>query len=209
MKSEKQYNKSKALLFIICGILSFALAFIIVMNNLQENLSAANTSVDAAEHIIEYIKNNDDADSFDLKHSREIKTIEYEGHNYMGVLSIPSINLTLPIIADYDFSYLTIAPCLYYGNPALNNAIICAHNYKSHFGPVRRVPTGTQVFLSTVSGDNYQYIVENIELIGSRDGIVLVTENPGLTLFTCTNGGGARYAIRCSLVNNDIDNLFE
>jgi len=212
MKSEKK-NKRLPVFIILSGALCLLIAGVIILHNMQESVSAGNASSDAAEYVIDRINEQATSEADDETPSKEpvtgMKTVEYNGYSYMGVLNIPSINLTLPVISSYDFSYLTVSPCLYYGDPADNNAIICAHNYRSHFGPVRRLPTGTYIFLSTVSGGNYQYIVESIELIGSGDAGVLINDNPGLTLFTCTTGGAARYAIRCSLVNNSIQNLYD
>ena len=42
--------------------------------------------------------------------------IEIDGYGYIGVLQIPSLDLTLPIISDWSYPALQVAPCRYAGS---------------------------------------------------------------------------------------------
>ena len=44
---------------------------------------------------------------------REMPSVEIDGDCYIGILEIPSIGLTLPVMKDWSYAKLRIAPCLY------------------------------------------------------------------------------------------------
>ena len=52
---------------------------------------------------------------------------EVDGQEYIGVLKIPVLSLELPIISEWSYPSLRIAPCRYVGSAYLNNMVIAAH----------------------------------------------------------------------------------
>ena len=66
------------------------------------------------------------------------------GYDYIGVLEIPALNLTLPIMADWDYDRLKIAPCRQFGSVETNDLVIAGHNYKTHFGYLDQLQVGTR-----------------------------------------------------------------
>lgn len=73
----------------------------------------------------------------DVRREMPVKTIN--GRDYIGVLSIPSLELELPVISQWDYPALKVAPCRYSGSLYQDNLIICAHNYASHFGKLKEL----------------------------------------------------------------------
>ena len=55
-------------------------------------------------------------------------------YGYIGVLQIPSLDLTLPVISDWSYPALQIAPCRYEGSAYDGGMVIAGHNFDSHFG---------------------------------------------------------------------------
>ena len=53
----------------------------------------------------------------DVRREMPVKTIN--GRDYIGVLSIPSLELELPVISQWDYPALKVAPCRYSGDPLL------------------------------------------------------------------------------------------
>ena len=76
----------------------------------------------------------------DVRREMPVKTIN--GRDYIGVLSIPSLELELPVISQWDYPALKVAPCRYSGSLYQDNLIICAHNYASHFGKLKELQPG-------------------------------------------------------------------
>ena len=82
----------------------------------------------------------------DVQREMPVKTIN--GRDYIGVLSIPSLELELPVISQWDYPALKVAPCRYSGSLYQDNLIICAHNYASHFGKLKELQPGDTVLFT-------------------------------------------------------------
>lgn len=127
----------------------------------------------------------------------EMTEVEVDGRFYIGVLEIPQLKLELPILSSWSEANAKIAPCRYSGTSMSNDLIICAHNYKSHFGRLPALAVGDMVTFTDVEGTCTAYLVSNLEVL---DGTALDQMESGdwdLTLFTCTAGGKKRFAVRC------------
>ena len=118
-----------------------------------------------------------------------------EANEYLGILSIPGLELQHPVLAEWSYPNLKRAPCRYDGAPDANLTII-AHNYKAHFGRIHTLQECDEISLSGMDGTVYSYTVAKTETINSH-----AVENVGtyaLTLLTCTPGGEYRIAVFCN-----------
>ena len=82
----------------------------------------------------------------------EMATIKVDGYDCIGVLSIPVLELELPILTDWSYAKLKKAPCHYYGSYYETDFVIAAHNYKAHFGRLSELQTGDIVIFTDVQG---------------------------------------------------------
>lgn len=119
------------------------------------------------------------------------------GREYIGVLRIPSLGLELPVLSQWSYPGLKIAPCRYSGSVYSADMVLCAHNYASHFGKIRELNAGEEVSFTDVDGSVYVYTVSDMETIAPTDLDAMAAGQWDLTLFTCTLGGGSRLALRC------------
>lgn len=122
---------------------------------------------------------------------------EYLGYAMIGTLRIPSLGMELPILRDWSYELLNVAPCRYSGSAPEENMILMGHNYKSHFTPLHNIAVGAEVTFEDVNGFLYRYCVEEITYLHKTEGEALPSDDP-LTLFTCTSGGQNRIVVRCS-----------
>lgn len=123
------------------------------------------------------------------------KTVD--GNKYVGVISIPALDISLPVMSEWSSENSKIAPCVYDGTPYLDNMIIAGHNYKTHFGPISNLQPGDRIEFKDIDGNVFRYDVMYIETI---DGKAIQDMNSGewdLTLFTCTYSGTSRITVRC------------
>ena len=115
-------------------------------------------------------------------------------------------------MSEWDYDRLRISPCRYLGSYLHDDMIICGHNYNRHFGPIRWIGIGADVYFITVDKVVYHYMVDNVELIGGGNVAQMIgrrTDDPeseyysrwDLTLFTCDASVQNRYAIRCLRVH--------
>lgn len=122
------------------------------------------------------------------------------GQEYVGMLSIPELSLQLPVINDWDYPKLKEAPCLYSGSAYLDNLVIMAHNYQSHFGKINTLSIGSQLTFTDMDDNIFHYQVVATELISPTSVDEVVNSQWNLTLFTCTIGGQSRIAVRCERI---------
>ena len=136
---------------------------------------------------------------------REMALETVDGNDYIGILEVPSMHLSLPVMYEWDERRLKISPCRYAGSYYTDDLVICAHNYRRHFSPLRSISTGADVWLHTADGQDIHYIAVNVETIRPT-AIEQMLDNDknsdsesswDLTLFTCTIGGQARWTLRC------------
>ena len=141
-----------------------------------------------------------DIPDYILDPSMEMPTQTIDGLEYIGYLSIPTLELELPIVSKCSYGALNVAPCRYYGSAYCDNMVIAGHNYSGHFSTLRSVKEGAHVTFTDVDGNVFSYEVALLEIL-SADAIEEMTQSSfDLTLFSCTVGGQYRVAVRCNRI---------
>ena len=124
-----------------------------------------------------------------------------DGYDYIGYLSIPSIGLALPVMQQWSYSGLKIAPGRYSGALYTDDLVIAGHNYARHFRPLKHLTVGTEVLFVDMNDNTWHYAVSDTEVLQPTQIEEMAVKTPNsnwdLTLFTCTTTGQARYALRC------------
>lgn len=140
-----------------------------------------------------------DSDIIDV--NKEMDTIDVNGNKYIGIISIPSVDIKLPVINEYSKQNIKIAPVLYKGSIYKNNAIIIAHNTQSHFRKIQNLNIGDKVTFIDVNGNEFNYEVIKKENISEKDTKIMEEGEWDLTLFTCTSSNiKFRTSIRLKLL---------
>ena len=119
------------------------------------------------------------------------------GYPYIGYLSVPDLELALPIISEWSYPRFQIAPCRVSGTVLEKNLVLGAHNYPSHFGRLSQLSRGADIYFTDMDDNAYHYQVADIEILQPNDIELLTAGEYPLTLFTCTYGGKTRVTIRC------------
>lgn len=131
---------------------------------------------------------------------REMPTLELNGYRYIGTLEVEDMELSLPVMEEWDYDRLRISPCRFAGNVYDDDLVICAHNYPNHFAPLKFAPLGTQVKFTDAEGTAFCYAVTSIDTVGPNDVETMLHGDWDLTLFTCNTNGQTRCAIRCQRI---------
>ncbi len=132
--------------------------------------------------------------------TRDMPTKKVDGEKYVGVLEIPALSLKLPVMDEWSYKRLRKSPCRYTGSAYLDNMVILAHNYSSHFGRINTLSQGDSVTFTDVDGNVFKYRVLDVETLGSKAVGDMLSGDWDLTLFTCTLGGEYRVTVRCERV---------
>ena len=206
-------NRKIGNILILLGLLLLLGAGGLAAYNIWDGIRAERASqhiiqeMDIGQDLVEALDREPDDDP-------EMPVIEVEGYYYIGILEIPSLQLTLPVMDRWDYTRLKISPCVYSGSYKTDDLVICAHNYARHFSPVKWIDMGADVYLITVDCRVYHYQVINRETLqpGSVENMIENTNNTtdgtvtnewDLTLFTCNTGGQTRCAVRCARIREE------
>lgn len=130
----------------------------------------------------------------------EMPTVELNGYDYIGVLEAASLELSLPVMDQWDYERLKISPCRFAGNVYEDDLVICGHNYSQHFQPLKYAPIGTEITFTDAEGNVFRYAVSSFETVGPNDVERMISGDWDLTLFTCNTNGQTRCAIRCDRI---------
>ena len=134
-----------------------------------------------------------------LDPSRPMPTVEVDGHDCIGVLDIPALEKSLPVIDQWNFDDLRFAPCRYEGSAYDGSLIIAAHNYAAHFGSLSDLQYGDTVSFTDAAGNVFSYFVTEVYTISPDAVEDLRAGTWDLALFTCTFGNTYRTVVHCSL----------
>lgn len=188
-------------LCIFLGFVCILSAVGLVLYNRWEEKNAEETAHNIVENVHGIIDENkpdqplpDDAE----KEPAEMSTVKVDGYDCIGILSIPALDLELPVLTDWSYAKLKKAPCHYYGTYYGKNFVIAAHNYKSHFGRLSQLEPGDVVFFTDVNGVVYYYEVVLLETLPEEATKEMITSGFDLSLYTCTTGGSGRVTVRCN-----------
>ena len=128
---------------------------------------------------------------------KEMPVESIDGLDMVGILSLQSLGIELPVCNDWNYPNLRKCPCRYVGKAYTDDFVICAHNYDRHFGRLRNLNYGDKITFTDMDGNVFTYQVTEI-LDLEPHAIEEMTEGDwDLTLFTCTLGGASRVTVRC------------
>ena len=123
----------------------------------------------------------------------------------IGVVKIPKINVTYPILSQTTDALMKVAPCKFHG-PSPNeigNLCIIAHNYRRKgvfFSDVDTLAVGDIVEIQDLSQRTIKYEIYDIHTV-TPDNVTDTTQKTNgrkeVTLITCTDNSEQRIIVRC------------
>ena len=173
-------------LVLICSALS-----LLFYNSYQEEKSYKET-----ENVLSALESETQNSTQDDS-SDEI-TVDVNGYDYIGFIEIPKIEIKLPVLSEWDYTRLKIAPCRQFGSINTEDIVIAAHNYKKHFGNLSSLNIGDEIIFTDTSKKEHLYSVERVEILNPTDVEKVQNSGYDLVLYTCTYGGKTRVTLFCN-----------
>ena len=158
--------------------------------------STQDSTQDLTQDITQEIT-QDDLQDETLAVPTEMKTVRVGEYDCIGILTIPALEVELPVLTDWSYVKLKKAPCLYYGSYYEKDFVIAAHNYNTHFGRLSELQAGDIVIFTDVNGVEYYYEVVLLETLPKEATKEMIASGFDLSLYTCTPGGANRVTVRC------------
>ena len=187
-------------IFLLAGAALIAFCAVRFLANEREAAQAEQSAVEvmaALKPAVEAAKPQVD-ERVEANEDDEEATVTIDGYDYVGYLSIPSLSLELPVMAEWDYARLRIAPCRETGSVKEQNLVIAAHNYDAHFGRIAQLKAGDEVRFVDAAGRETVYAVETTLRVSPTNVEAVHQSGCALVLYTCTKGGAARNAVFCN-----------
>ena len=191
MRNEEQSGrKQRGLLSITVGLLQIAAALFLASYNLYDELRAEQAARQVVNKLDAYFPSeaapeastNPAGDQeplvsdertvipdYVLYSNMEMSVETINGIDFIGVLRIPTLELELPVISEWNYPNLKSAPCRYSGSAYLNNLILCGHNYASHFGSLKTLSEGDIATFTDIDGNVFIYKIVEWETLNPTD----------------------------------------
>ena len=199
MKMKKSRN-IVAFIFKIIGVILICSSLGLSIYNIVEDQQAKESSKEILDEVEENIVEPDNfiegVPDYVSSPDKAMPTTKVDNTKYIGVLTMNSIGIKLPVQEEWNFNKLRKSPARYKGSAYLNNLIIAAHSYRSQFGKINNLKIGDKVQFKDMEGNLFEYEVTSKETIHENDSSKLEEGNWDLTLFTCSLNTQYRVIVR-------------
>lgn len=182
---------------IILGVILIVISLSLFTFNNLEDYHASKNSFEVLE-MIDDNKIEEIVTNVSNLTKQEENVINVRGNDYIGIIEIPALNLELPIMSEFTYDKLKIAPCRYFGSIQTNDLVICGHSYLAHFGNLYKLQPKDIIIINDFHRQ-YIYEVEAIEILEATDINNMLDSQFDLTLYTCTKDSLRRVTIRANL----------
>ena len=197
--------KKTGIAIIAVGAVLILSALLLLLYNRYEDAHAGQeaesllASVEAAISAQEMAAPNkpESTEALSLPLDPEMPVVTLGGYEYVGYVEIPTLGLKLPVMAEWDYTRLQIAPCRQFGSSRTDNLVIAAHNYDTHFGKLKELSKGDTVIFTDMEGIVSTYCVEKLETLSPDAVDTVLNSGYDLVLYTCTKGGKTRVTVFC------------
>ncbi len=221
-------KNKRGLFCIITGLLLIAAALAVIAYNTWEDKQAEKSVYKVMEQLKEIVPQQtkiksdtvlEDVEPLDflsaedimeeeipdyiLNPNMDMPTQSVDGYDYIGIIKISAADIELPVISEWNYPALKIAPCRFEGSVYTDDMIIAAHAYKAHFKRIRDLSRGEKVIFTDTTGNEFSYEVLGVETVGGTDVEGLTSGEWDLSLFTCTVDGVSRVVVRCERMDKE------
>lgn len=202
--------KKTGIAIVTVGAVLILSALLLFLHNRQEDVQAgqeAESLLENVEAVIETKKIRVPVSSKRLDETPaptpldpQMPVVMLDGYEYVGYVEIPVLGLKLPVMSEWDYNRLKLAPCRQFGSSRTDDLVIAAHNYESHFGHLKDLSVGEPVTFTDMEGIVNTYCVEKIETLNPSEVDAVQNSGYDLVLYTCTKGGRTRVTVFCNRI---------
>ena len=156
---------------------------------------------------INEIRNQEQGEKSSTKNNQVVTTEDGSKYSAVATVSIPSLNLSYPVLSETNDELLKISPCKFWGpNPnEVGNFCIVGHNYRNtkFFSKVPNLAMGETIKLTDMSGKTLTYKIYDKYTVDPTDvrcTSQLTNGKKEVTLITCTNDSKQRVIVKATQI---------
>lgn len=124
--------------------------------------------------------------------------LEVNGTDYVALLEVPALGITLPVAAHWDENKLSAAPARFYGSTDDHTLVIGGADDERQLGFCDKIEQGGVITVTDMTGAQFTYTVSNVDRARYADAQWLTGADSDLTLF-CHDLYSMQYiAVRCT-----------
>lgn len=211
--------KKAGIVFIILGAVLILSALLLFLYNTYDGIRAGQdaelllSDVQAAivaKQTTEPTQSNQPEETAPTEETVPQETLDPEmpvtyinGNGYIGYLTIPDLELELPVMDTWSESKLNVSPCRQFGSTRTDDLVVAAHNFATHFGKLSTLEDGADVFFTDMDGIEIHYTLTKMETLDPYSIEAVQYSGHDLVLYTCTPGGASRVVAFCDRVEEN------
>lgn len=138
-------------------------------------------------------------DSYDGKENAPMPVVTVDGKACIGYLTVPRLNVQLPVLSQWSQENEKIAPSRCDGSVGSRDLAIVAENFRAHFGILDQLQPGDRIMFTDMNGITTVYDVAVIDRVTPTDVQQLLDEPFDLALLTRQRNGNTWIAVYCDL----------
>ena len=128
--------------------------------------------------------------------------LQIEGADYVALLEIPSMQISLPVADKWDGNKLFNAPARFTGSAYDHTLVIGGTDASYQFGFCDEIDNGTRITVTDMTGAQFTYEVASVDRAKKAESAWLADPQYQLTLY-CRDTYSMEYiAVRCNFVYN-------
>ena len=126
--------------------------------------------------------------------------LEINGVDYVALIEIPSLNLSLPVADAWNSQKLYDSPARFYGSCYDHSLVIGGLDNSYQFSFCDKIDNGTVIIVTDMTGTQFSYTVSRVDRSKSAESNWLISKDYDLILF-CRDALSMEYvAVRCSFM---------
>ena len=126
--------------------------------------------------------------------------LEINDIDYVALIEIPSLNLSLPVADVWNSKKLYNSPARFYGSCYDHSLVIGGADNSYQFSFCDKIDNGTVIIVTDMTGTQFFYTVSRVDRSKSAESNWLISRDYDLTLF-CRDALSMEYvAVRCSFM---------
>ena len=129
--------------------------------------------------------------------SLAMPSLQIDGTDYVALLEIPSMNVSLPVADKWNGKKLFDSPARFCGSAYDSSLVIGGRDQEHQFAFCDKIDNGTVVIITDMTGAQFTYTVKRVDRSDSAKSAWLADGEFDLTLF-CRDAYSTKYiAVRC------------